>query len=86
MTQPWYAVFFHPSALEAAGPPILPYLTPEPEAHLRCRDLLTGGSFVEMTVEGTNAAGKKMDVTLMVPTNMIRLIVSVKSESGFGFA
>lgn len=82
-----YAVFFFPNALEALGTVIKPYLqTENGEPHLLCREVDTGGAFIELTVDGQSAEGAPQQVELMVPSNMVRLIMSVHSDGVFGFA
>nr|WP_298126403.1 hypothetical protein [uncultured Pseudoxanthomonas sp.] len=81
-----YAVFFFPQALEALGDAIKPYLTNQPEGpHIFCREIDTGGAFTEMTLVGKDAEGHDVQVELMVPGSMIRMIVSAQNESIFGF-
>ncbi|TQM17936.1 hypothetical protein FB548_1327 [Pseudoxanthomonas sp. 3HH-4] len=81
-----YAVFFFPQALEALGEAIKPYLTNQPEGpHIFCREIDTGGAFTEMTLVGKDAEGHDVQVELMVPGSMIRMIVSAQNESIFGF-
>ena len=81
-----YVVFFFPQALESLGEAIKPYLVEgPPEPHLLCREIDTGGALVEMTIEGTTAEGKVVQVELMVPGSMIRMIVSARSDGAFGF-
>ena len=83
---PGYAVFFFPPALEALGDAIKPYLRDGPQGpHVPCREVDTAGAFVELTVQGPNAEGHPLVVEVMVPTNMVRLIASVRSDSDFGF-
>ncbi|MFT3667827.1 MAG: hypothetical protein QM795_04375 [Pseudoxanthomonas sp.] len=81
-----YAVFFFPQALEALGEAIKPYLTNQPEGpHIFCKEIDTGGAFTEMTLVGKDAEGHDVQVELMVPGSMIRMIVSAQSEALFGF-
>ncbi|MBA3929143.1 MAG: hypothetical protein C0521_06070 [Xanthomonas sp.] len=81
-----YAVFFFPQALEALGEAIKPYLTDQPDGpHIFCKEIDTGGAFTEMTLVGKNAEGHDVQVELMVPGSMIRMIVSAQNESLFGF-
>src|SRR4249919_1396246 len=82
-----YAVYFHPQALEVLGEAITPYLSEGPGGkYLSCREIDTGGAFCEIELAGTNAEGKPLDVQLMVPTGMIRLVVSTAGgEIDFGF-
>jgi len=81
-----YAVFFFPQALEALGEAIKPYLAEGPAgAHVLCSQIDTSGSLVEMTLHGSTQVGKQIEVELMVPSAMIRMIVSMHSDDAFGF-
>lgn len=82
-----YAVFFFPAALEALGPTITPHLvTDNGEPHILCREVDTGGAFIEITVDAESADGTPQTVELMFPANMVRIIKSVHSDGGFGFS
>lgn len=81
-----YAVFFFPNALEALGEAIKPYLQDGPLGpHIPCREVDTSGAFIEMTIEGQTAQGGKVALDLMVPSSMVRMIVSAHSDNEFGF-
>lgn len=81
-----YAVFFFPNALETLGEAIKPYLQDGPAGpHVPCREVDTGGAFIEMTLEGRTADGRDMALELMVPGAMVRMIVSARSDGSFGF-
>jgi hypothetical protein len=81
-----YAVFFFPPALEALGDAIKPYLQDGPAGpHVPCREVDTGGAFIEMTLEGRAPDGNPVALELMVPGNMVRMIVSAHSDNEFGF-
>ena len=81
-----YAVFFFPPALEALGDAIKPYLQDGPAGlHVPCREVDTAGAFIEMTLEGRAPDGREVALELMVPGNMVRMIVSARSDGGFGF-
>lgn len=81
-----YAVFFFPPALDVLGDAIKPYLMDGPAGpHVPCREVDTAGAFIEMTLEGRTAEGRDMALELMVPGNMVRMIVSVRSDGVFGF-
>ena len=83
---PGFAVFFFPQALEALGEAIKPYLEDGPAGlHVPCREVDTGGAFIEMTLEGRTAEGRDVSLELMVPGNMVRMIVSARSDGEFGF-
>lgn len=82
-----YAVFFFPPALEALGDAIKPYLQDGPAGpHVPCREVDTAGAFIELTLEGRTPDGREVELELMVPGNMVRMIVSARSDHGFGFA
>lgn len=81
-----YAVFFFPQALEALGDAIKPYLQQGPGGtHLLCREIDTGGALIEMMLDGRASDGKAVAMELMVPTSMVRMIVSARSDGEFGF-
>ncbi len=82
-----YAVFFHPQALEALGDPIKPYLQDSDSGgvHLVCQEIDTAGAFVEMTMAGRTAEGREVTLDLLIPTAMVRMIVSSQEAGRFGF-
>ena len=81
-----YAVYFFPPALEALGEAIKPFLLEGPTGeHVLCRRIDTAGSLIGMHLYGRNAQGAAVQVELMVPTNMVRMIVSARSDEAFGF-
>lgn len=81
-----YAVFLFPQAMEALGDAIKPYLVEGPGgAHVLCSEIDTGGSLIEMTLNGATNDGQLVNLELMVPTSMVRMIVSARGEGSFGF-
>jgi len=81
-----YAVFFFPQALEALGEAIKPYLQDGPVGpHVVCNEIDTGGALIEMTLQGETRDGQWIALELMVPSNMVRMIVSTQSDASFGF-
>ncbi|GAA3930430.1 hypothetical protein [Luteimonas lutimaris] len=81
-----YAVFFFPQALEALGDAIRPYLQEGATgAHVLCNEIDTGGALVEMTLQGRDSENREVALELMVPTSMVRMIVSTRSDESFGF-
>lgn len=81
-----YAVFFFPNAIEALGEAIKPYLQESPGGpHILCRDIDVGGALAQLTLEGRTTDGRELDLELMFPTNMVRMIVSARSDPAFGF-
>ncbi len=81
-----YAVFFFPPALEALGEAIKPYLQENAAGvHVLCQEIDTGGTLIEMTVRGRTPEGRDVESQLMVPSNMVRIVVSTHSDGLFGF-
>ena len=81
-----FAVFLHQQAIDALGPAIKPYLVDSPAGpHLQCVEVDSGGALFEMTLVGKNADGRTVEVELMVPIGMVKLVVSVRQEGEFGF-
>ena len=81
-----YAVFFFPQALEALGEAVKPYLQDGAGGpHVLCNEIDTSGALIEMTMRGTTDDGKPVGLELMVPTSMVRMIVSSQSDGAFGF-
>lgn len=86
MNDSGYAVYFFPQALEALGEAIKPYLQEGPSGTVvRCKAIDTGGSLIEMTLEGRDPEGQRVETELMVPTAMVRMIVSAHGDEMFGF-
>lgn len=83
---PGYAVFFFPNALEALGDAIKPYIQDGPAGpHVPCSEVDTGGAFVELTLQGKVPDGRNVALELMVPSSMVRMIVSARTDGSFGF-
>lgn len=82
-----YAVFLFEQAWEALGEAIKPYVQDGPAGpHIPCHEVDTAGAFVEMTLRAKDERGHDAEIELMVPGGMVRMIVSMHSESAFGFA
>lgn len=81
-----FSVFFFPPALEALGEAIKPYLQDGPAGpHVPCVDVDTAGAFIEITLADRDHNGREVALELMVPGNMVRMIVSTRSDGEFGF-
>ena len=81
-----YAVFLFDAAIEALGEALKPYLQDGPGGpHIACRLVDTGGAFVEMTLPAPAGAGGDAETELMIPLQMVRMIVSMRSDEAFGF-
>ena len=50
-----------------------------------CNEIDTGGALIEMTLPGARRDGKRVAMELMVPSSMVRMIVSAHSDELFGF-
>ena len=82
-----YVVYFFPQALEALGDAIKPYLREGPGGeHVLCHEVDTAGSLIEMTIEANTPDGHTVALELMIPQAMVKMIVSARSEAGFGFS
>jgi hypothetical protein len=82
-----YAVYLHEQAIEALGEAVKPYLLDGASGpYIGCHAVDTAGAFVEMTLVGKDARGDESETELMVPSGMVRMIVSSHSDAGFGFA
>lgn len=81
-----YLIYFHPQALDVLGDAIKPYLTDGPTGtHVMCIGIDTGGAFCEIRLPQPDSRANVVE--LMVPTAMIRMIVSNNDgRDGFGFA
>lgn len=81
-----YAVFFFPQAIEALGEAIKPFVQDGPAGpHVACNTVDTGGAFIEMTLAGRTPEGRDVSLEMMVPSGMVRMIVSTHSDEMFGF-
>ncbi len=81
-----YAVFFFPEALESLGEAIKPYVIEGPAGmHVLCKQIDTGGSLIKMTLEVQTPEAKAVQIELMLPGSMVRMIVSTHSDGSFGF-
>src|SRR3546814_1470134 len=54
-------------------------------AHVLCNAIDTGGALLEMTLHGQDSQDRYVALELMVPTSMVRMIVSPRSDETFGF-
>lgn len=81
-----YAVFLFPQAIEALGDAIKPYLQEGPAgAHVVCHGIDTAGSLIEMSLSGATNDGQQVELELMIPSGMVRMVVSAHSDEAFGF-
>lgn len=87
MTDPKnYAVFLFPQALEMLGEPIRPYLRESPSGpHIVCAEIDASGALFEMTLDGKGPDGEALQLEIIVPTSMVRLVMSMHGEHEIGF-
>ena len=83
---PNYAVFLYPQALEALGDPIKPYVRDAPLGpHIVCAEIDASGPFFGMTLAGQGGQGQPLSLEIMVPSSMVRLVMSMHGEHEIGF-
>ena len=84
---PYYAVFLFPQALEALGDPIRPYVTDGPGGpHIVRAEVDSSGALFGMTLAGKDANGKPLELEIMLPHAMVKLVMSVHGEHAIGFS
>jgi hypothetical protein len=83
---PNYAVFLFPQALEALGEPVKPYVREAPLGpHIVCAEIDASGPFFEMKLAGQGPSGQPLELVLMIPSSMVRLVMSMHGEHEIGF-
>ncbi len=81
-----YAVFLFPQALEALGDAIKPYLRDAPGGpHIVCSEIDSSGPLFGMTLDGKGPHGETLELEIMVPVSMVRLVMSMHGEHEIGF-
>ncbi len=81
-----YAVFLFPQAIEALGDPIKPYVREAPLGpHIVCAEVDASGSFFEMKLAGQGAQGQALELVILIPSSMVKLVMSMHGEHEIGF-
>ena len=82
-----YKVYFHPQSLDVLGEALKPFLVESAEGqHLLCKEIDTTGAFCELTLAGSDSKGQPLDVEVIIPSGMIRLVISASvNDVDFGF-
>lgn len=81
-----YAVFLFPKAIEELGAAIKPYLRDAPGGlHIVCSEVDASGTLFEMTLAGTGPQGEVIDLEIMLPASMVKLVMSMHGERDIGF-
>lgn len=82
-----YVVYLYDSSLETLGDAIEPYLQEHPSGkRICCREIDSGGSFFEMVLDRNAAGDAAAEIELIIPSNMVRMVVSTRDEEAFGFS
>jgi hypothetical protein len=87
MTDPMnYAVFLFPQALEVLGEPIKPYLRDAAGSpHIVCTEIDASGPLFGMTLAGKGPNGEALELEIMLPASMVKLVMSMHGEHDIGF-
>jgi len=87
MTDPMnYAVFLFPQAIEALGEAIKPYLRDgSGGAHIVCAEVDASGPLFGMTLVGTGPEKERLELEIMLPVSMVKLVMSMHGEHDIGF-
>jgi hypothetical protein len=87
MTDPInYAVFLFPQAMEALGDAIKPYLHDGAGgAHIVCSEVDASGPLFGMTLVGAGPNKERLELEIMLPVSMIKLVMSMHGEHDIGF-
>lgn len=81
-----YAVFLFPQAIEALGEAIKPYLREgSGGAHIVCAEIDASGPLFEMTLIGVGPDKERLELEIMLPVSMVRLVMSMHGEHDIGF-
>lgn len=84
---PSVAVLLFPQAVEAIGGALGGHIRDgDLGPHILCRQVNANGPYFEMLFDGQDAAGRSVEMEVMVPHGYIRLVMSVRGEDSFGFA
>lgn len=85
--QPSVAVLLFPQAVEAIAGALGGHIREgELGPHILCRQVNSNGPYFEMIFDGQDAAGRAVEMEVMVPHGYIRLVMSVRGDDSFGFA
>ncbi|MBX3688388.1 hypothetical protein [Dokdonella sp.] len=81
-----YAVFLFPQAIEALGSAIKPYLREGPAGpHIVCSEVDSSGPLFGMTLTGNGPRQEPLELEIMLPLQMIKLVMSMHGEHEIGF-
>lgn len=84
--RPHHAVYLFQQALETLGDAVKPYLQEGPHGpHFLCVEIDSGGSLFGMTIPGLSTEGEPLEIAIMVPSAMVRLVLSMQPELEIGY-
>lgn len=83
---PKHAIYLFPQALETLGEAVSPFLQEGPHGpHFLCTEIDSGGPLFNMTVTATSAEGRLVETSIMIPSAMVRLVLSTQPELEIGY-
>ena len=81
-----YAVFLFPQAIKMLGVAIKPYLREGSVGpHIVCSEVDASGPLFQMTLIGAGPDQQRLELELMLPVSMVRLVMSMHGEHEIGF-
>ena len=83
---PKHAIYLFPQALETLGEAVAPYLQDGPHGpHFLCTEIDSGGPLFRMTVMGQGGEGQLVETEILIPSAMVRLVLSTQPELEIGY-
>ena len=83
---PKHAVYLFPQALETLGEAVTPFLQEGPHGqHFLCEEIDSGGSLFGMTITTKSAEGALAEIEILIPSAMVRLVLSTQPELDIGY-
>jgi hypothetical protein len=81
-----YAVFLHAQAIESLGEPIKPYLRDGAGGpHVVCSEVDASGPLFTMRLLGHGDKGENLELEIMLPVAMVKLVMSMRGEHEIGY-
>lgn len=83
---PKHAVYLFPQALETLGDAVTSFLQDGPHGqHFLCTEIDAGGPLFGMTVMAQGSEGQLVETAIMIPSAMVRLVLSTQPELEIGY-
>lgn len=81
-----YAVFLQPQAIEVLGEPIKPYLRDGAGGpRVVCSEIDASGPLFTMRLLGQGDKGENLELEIMLPVAMVKLVMSMRGEHEIGY-